>query len=88
MLRRLLAATALGVAATAVAVLPSAPAQALYSCPANYQCIHTWYVDQAHTIWNGSYSINCEGTSLRLGTQSGFLVFSQELCNEPPPIEY
>lgn len=85
MVRRILLAVALTVGA--IALTPSSPAQALYPCPTNYLCLHTWYADQAHTVWNGSYSINCEGTPLRLGHQVGYLVYSQQPCNDYPPPE-
>jgi len=84
-MRRILVAVALMVGA--VALTPGSPAQALYQCPQNYMCLHTWYADQAHTVWRGSFSINCEGTSLRLGQQNGYLVYSQQPCNGGPPIE-
>ena len=86
MVRRILLALAL--AAGVTVVIPSSPAHALYPCPANYLCLHTWYADSAHTIWNGSYSINCEGTPLRLGRQVGYLVYIQGPCDgNPPPVD-
>lgn len=86
MLRRALAAAVLAAAITVI--VPSTPAHALYPCPANTMCLHTWYADSARTIWKGSYSINCDAQVLRLGTQSGYLVFTTEPCGggTPPPI--
>ncbi|MEV4629191.1 hypothetical protein AB0J90_23305 [Micromonospora sp. NPDC049523] len=86
MLRRVFVALVLAIGVTAL--IPSAPAQALYPCPAGNLCLHTWYADSARTIWKGSYSINCDGQELRLGTQSGYLVFTKGPCGgvTPPPI--
>ncbi|WP_329108433.1 hypothetical protein OG792_07145 [Micromonospora sp. NBC_01699] len=86
MLRRLFVAVVLAIGITAL--IPSSPAQALYPCPAGKMCLHTWYADSAHTTWRGSYSINCDAVVLRLGTQSGYLVFTTSPCGgvEPPPI--
>ncbi|MGW1062243.1 DUF6289 family protein [Micromonospora rubida] len=83
MLRRVFVAMVLAIGATAL--IPSAPAQALYACPAGNMCLHTWYADSAHTIWNGSYSINCDAVVLRLGQQSGYLVFTKSPCGDVPP---
>lgn len=82
MIRRLLVATA--IAGLAILV-PASPAQALYPCPAGTMCVHTWYTDSTKTVWRGSYSVNCEGTPLRLGVQQGYLVFSTSPCDDPPP---
>lgn len=84
MLRRVLVAVALAIGVTAM--IPSSPAQALFPCPAGNMCLHTWYADAAHTIWKGSYSINCDGVPLRLGTQSGYLVFTKGPCGDVPPL--
>ncbi|GAB3140693.1 hypothetical protein GCM10027290_11930 [Micromonospora sonneratiae] len=82
MLRRIFVTAALAAAVTIVT--PSSPALALYPCPADYMCIHNWYTDSTRTHWNGSHSVNCEGTVARLGVQSGYLVFSKQPCDGLP----
>ncbi len=86
MVRRALLAVALAIGVTVV--IPSSPAHALYPCPANYMCLHTWYADNTRATWRGSFSINCEGTQLRLGQNNGYLVYSVQPCNggDPPPV--
>ena len=83
MVRRLLVAAAL---AGAAVLVPAAPAQALFPCPSGSACLHTWYTDSSRTQVRGGYSVNCEGTPYRWGVQQGYLVFSTEPCNDPPPV--
>ncbi|MEV7228109.1 hypothetical protein AB0M79_13960 [Polymorphospora sp. NPDC051019] len=86
MLRRVLVAVALAVGVTLF--VPSSPAHALYPCPANNMCLHTWYADSTRTVWRGSFSVNCEGREARLGVQSGYLVFSVRPCDwAAPPVD-
>ncbi len=82
-MRRALLAVVLALGVTVL--MPSSPAQALYPCPADSMCLHTWYADTARTIWRGSYSINCEGTPLRLGQNNGYLTYSVRPCGDTPP---
>jgi hypothetical protein len=84
-MRRILVAVALMVGA--VALTPGSPAHALYPCPTGYYCQHTWYADSQHTIYRGSYSINCQHEALRLGQNNGYLVYTETVCGDPPPVE-
>ncbi|WP_020519592.1 hypothetical protein [Catelliglobosispora koreensis] len=84
MIRRLLLAAAI---AGAAIVLPAAPAQALYPCPAGKMCLHTWYTDSSRTQVRGTYSVNCEGTPHSWGVRQGYLVFTTQNCDGNPPVE-
>jgi hypothetical protein len=84
MIRRLLITAALVAAATVAG--PSSPAQAFNQCPAGYMCLTTFWADQAHTHWNGSHSVNCDGVILNLGTLQGFITYSQSSCGGAAPV--
>jgi hypothetical protein len=82
MIRRVLLAAVL---AGAAIVVPASPAQALFPCPANNMCLHTWYTDNTRTVVRGTYSVNCQGIPWRTGVQQGYLVFTTQNCDTWPP---
>ncbi|MCG5219823.1 DUF6289 family protein [Streptosporangium soli] len=77
MIRRVLVAAAL--ALTALAVIPSVPAQAR-ACKIDYACYTAYYSDASHTTQVGGKSESCSGNVTTWGVRSGYLTFSESPC--------
>jgi hypothetical protein len=79
MIRRVLLATALTVAAVGAVVAPATPALA-NACPLHNACETDYYSDQAHTTLVGGVFVDCQGVQETWGVRTGFLTSSREPC--------
>ncbi|MFK3984054.1 DUF6289 family protein [Micromonospora sp. NPDC050397] len=77
MIRRVLLAAAIAVAA--LVVVPGTPAQAR-ACKADHDCYTAFYSDSSHTTLVGALSESCDGTRSMWGRRSGYLTFSESPC--------
>lgn len=78
MIRRLTIAALIG---TAVIAIPAAPAQAYARCPADAQCVITFYTNVQHTTAVGGIEVFCDGTRSTWGVLSGIVVESSAACD-------
>jgi hypothetical protein len=79
MIRRILLATALTVAAVGVAVAPATPALA-NACPLGNECETNFYSDGTHTTLVGSIFVDCQGNTEQWGVRSGYQTSSRQPC--------
>lgn len=77
MIRRVLVAAAL--AATALAITPTGPAQAR-ACALGFYCITTYYSDNTHTTVVGSLGEDCIGNSYTWGVRSTYKDWNEYPC--------
>lgn len=76
MFRRILLATALGIAVVAI---PAAPAQARV-CKMDHECYTTYYSDFSHTTVVGGIYEGCDGTRISWGQRTAHVTFVETPC--------
>lgn len=76
MFRRILLATALGIA---VVTVPAASAQAR-ACMIGYECYTTYYSDSSHTTVVGGLYEGCDGTRSSWGQRTAYATFVETPC--------
>jgi Family of unknown function (DUF6289) len=77
MIRRLLIAAALAVAACLV--VPGSPAQAR-ACQIEYTCYLDFYSDSTHSTLVGGTLTYCDGSTQTWGRRTGYQEFSETPC--------
>ena len=79
--RSIYATAAAGLVGAALAIAPATPAMAIPACPYEYECNYTWYTSSSKTLVSGAWTILCDGTHHRTGTQTPYLTFISAPCN-------